>query len=190
MEDNVLHVKNMVCARCISSVESELNDLKIPFSKVQLGEIFLENSISPADRDKIDTQLRPLGFEILSEVNATLIEKIKRVIIDSVQKSDGPIALKYSVLIQESLHHDYNYLSTLFSSVEGITIEKFTILQKIERIKELLSYDQMPLKEITQLLGYSSAQHLSNQFKKETGLSPGQFKRLKQKDRKPLDNIS
>ncbi len=133
--------------------------------------------------------LEAQGFELLEDKNAALIERVKTLIIEMIHYSDSPPKTKYSVYIAENVHHDRNHLSNLFSSVTGITIEKFIIAQKIERIKELLYYDELTLSEISFQLGYSSVAHLSNQFKKVTGMSPTEFKNLKNPQRNPLNNI-
>ena len=185
-----LYIKNMVCNRCIMTVEKDLEDLSIPFKNIRLGEVELNEPIGGDKKRKLSKLLHAQGFELLEDKTAALIERIKTLIIEMVHYSDSPPKTKYSVYIAENVHHDYNYLSTLFSAVTGLTIEKFIILQKIERIKELLYYNEMNLNEITYKLGYSSVQHLSNQFKKETGMSPTHYKKLKKNLRKPLDNIT
>lgn len=185
-----LYIKNMVCQRCIIIVEADLESLDIPFEDVQLGQVNLTKLMDNEVKEKLGAKLESKGFEILEEVNSTLIDKIKTVIIEMVHYKDSLPKTNYSDYISDHVHKDYNYLSKLFSSVEGITIEKFIIKQKIEKVKELISYDQKPLKEIADDLNYSSVQHLSNQFKKELGLSPSEFRRLKRKDRKALDKLS
>ncbi len=180
----------MVCNRCIMTVEKDLDDLSIPSKNVRLGEVELKKPIRADQKQKLSKVLNTQGFELLEDKNAALIERIKTLIIEMIHYSDGPPKTKYSVYIAENLHRDYHYLSGLFSSVTGITIERFIIVQKIERIKELLCYDEMNLNEITYLLGYSSIQHLSNQFKKEIGLSPTQYKKLKGNYRKSLDELA
>ena len=180
----------MVCNRCIMTVEKDLDHLSIPFKNVRLGEVELKKPIRADQKQKFSKMLNTQGFELLEDKNAALIERIKTLIIEMIHYSDAPPKSKYSVYIAENVNRDYHYLSSLFSSVTGITIERFIIVQKIERIKELLSYDEMNLNEITYLLGYSSIQHLSNQFKKEIGLSPTQYKKLKGNYRKSLDDLA
>ena len=180
----------MVCNRCIITVEKDLDNLSIPFKNVRLGEVELKKPIRADQKQKFSKMLNTQGFELLEDKNAALIERIKTLIIEMIHYSDEPPKTKYSVYIAENVNRDYHYLSSLFSSVTGITIERFIIVQKIERIKELLYYDEMNLNEITYLLGYSSIQHLSNQFKKEIGLSPTQYKKLKGNYRKSLDDLA
>lgn len=190
MPKEILYIKNMVCNRCIMTVESDLKELGIPFRNILLGEIELAESITGDQKKKLSKTLNEQGFELLEDKNAALIERIKTLIIEMIHYSDEPPKTKYSVFIAENVHRDYHYLSSLFSSVTGITIERFIIVQKVERIKELLYYGEMNLNEIAYLLGYSSVQHLSNQFKKEIGLSPSGYKKLKGNYRKSLDHLA
>jgi AraC-like DNA-binding protein len=184
-----LHIKNMVCQRCIMTVESDLKHLGIAFTDVELGLVTLSEPLTAPQKLALSEQLQDQGFEILEEVNGTLIDKVKTVIIDMVHYKDSLPHTNYSEYISGRVHKDYNYLSKLFSSVEGITIEKFIIKQKIERVKELLSYGEKPMKEIAYDLNYSSVQHLSNQFKKETGMTPSQFKGMSSHERKSIDAV-
>jgi AraC family transcriptional regulator len=180
----------MVCNRCILVVQQELNKLEIPFSKIELGDVELEQAPAPDKLDELGRQLYTLGFELLDDKKTTLIEKIKTTIIRLIHGRDNEVLnTKLSVVLQEALNVDYHYLSTLFSSMEGLTIEKYVILQRIERVKELLQYDEMNLSEIADSMGYSSVQHLSQQFKKITGLTPTGYRQLRHNDRKPLDKV-
>lgn len=184
-----IFVKNMVCSRCVMAVQHELDKLDIPYHHVLLGEIGIESKLSDDAYNKLNEVLIPLGFEIIDNKKQRIIEKIKNHIIQMVRSQKGSSSTNLSVQLSDELHYDYNYLSTLFSEVEGSTIEKYYIAQKIERIKELLVYDEMSLGEIADLLGYSSAAYLSNQFKKETGLTPGHFKKIGNHKRKSLDQL-
>lgn len=180
----------MVCNRCILVVQQELEKLEIPYSKIDLGDVEMDNAPSPEKLDALGKQLHTLGFEVLDDKKTTLVEKLKTTIIRLIHGNDNEtLNTKLSVTLQEALQVDYHYLSTLFSATEGLTIEKYVILQRIERVKELLQYDEMNLSEIADSLGYSSVQHLSQQFKKITGLTPTGYKQLKENDRKPLDKV-
>ncbi|MBS1494151.1 MAG: helix-turn-helix transcriptional regulator [Bacteroidetes bacterium] len=190
-----LSIKNMVCARCVKVVRDELTGLGLNITEVNLGNVTLDKKPSASQLTKISNVLEQNGFELLDEKGAKTIEQIKNLIIESVHynKGDKKETENFSSYISKKLNLDYNYLSSLFSSIEGITIEKFTILQKIEKVKELLVYDELSLGEIAFNLGYSSVQHLSNQFKSVTGITPSQFKQTHSKSlsaRKPLDKIS
>jgi len=190
-----LTVKNMVCARCIKVVKDELANIGIKHADVSLGNVSLEKKPNASQMQKIKSALNENGFELLDEKGAKTIEQIKNIIIEAIHynKGDKQENENFSAYISRKLHLDYNYLSSLFSSIEGITIEKFIILQKIERVKELLVYDEQSLGEIAFNLGYSSVQHLSGQFKGVTGITPSQFKDSHNKHthlRKPLDKVS
>lgn len=185
-----LYVKNMVCDRCILVVRQQLEKAGIDYKNVQLGEVELGEAPTEQQMQQLKDQLQQLGFEILDDKKSTIVEKIKNTIIQLIQHADDEVLTKkLSVLLEEKMQMDYHYLTTLFSSIEGITIEKYVILQRIEKAKELLMYDELSLSEIADQLGYSSVQHLSNQFKKTTGLTPSYFKQLKENKRKPLDKV-
>ena len=184
-----LYIKNMVCNRCIATVEKDLQDVNIPFRAVRLGEVEIDGEINLEQKRKLSRLLEEQGFELLEDKNAALIERVKTLIIEMVHYSEAPPKTKYSIYIADQVHHDYNNLSSLFSAVTGMTIEKFIIAQKIERIKELLYYDELSISEISYQLGYSSVAHLSNQFKKVTGMTPSKFKTLKKPLRNALDDI-
>lgn len=184
-----LHIKNMVCQRCIMTVESDLKDLGISYADIELGLVTLVEPLTADQKKAFSEQLDAQGFALLEEGNSSLIDKVKTVIIGMIHHSQELPRVNYSEHISEQVHKDYSYLSKLFSSVEGITIEKFIIKQKIEKVKELLSYGEKAFKEIAFDLDYSSVQHLSNQFKKETGMTPSQFKQMSRPDRKPLDSL-
>jgi len=181
----------MVCDRCIAAVNLELVKLNIEPKAVELGVIDLgSKELTENKRTKLATNLENLGFEIIDDKKTQIIDRIKTIIIEQVHYQENQQPVKLSVLLYEELNYDYNYLSNLFSSIEGITIEHFHILQRIERVKELLVYDELTLSEIAYQLGYSSVAYLSNQFKKVTGLTPSYFKGLKDnKQRRPLDKL-
>ncbi|MBP9134200.1 MAG: helix-turn-helix transcriptional regulator [Saprospiraceae bacterium] len=184
-----LFIKNMVCNRCIMAVQDKLDQLGLIAKRVTLGEVTLENELSPMSKDTLEKALTSLGFELIDDKKSRLIEKIKNIIIDLVHYQDNDVKTNLTELLSNSLHHDYSYLSNLFSEVEGTTIEKYLIAQKVEKVKELLVYDELTLSEIAFRLNYSSVAYLSNQFKKVTGLTPSYFKQIKADKRKPLDMV-
>lgn len=184
-----LNIKNMVCNRCIMVVQNELNRLGFDVKHIKLGEVVLDRDASPKEIKRIGDTLVPLGFELIDDKKSHIIERIKTIIIDLVHHQDNVIKTNLSEVLSEKLNHDYNYLSNLFSEVEGTTIEKYFIAQKIEKVKELLVYDELSLSEIAYRLNYSSVAYLSNQFKKVTGLSPSHFKQIREDRRKPLDEV-
>lgn len=186
---NTLYIKNMVCNRCIMVVQNELDKLGIVSENVRLGEVTLEKELSEAQKKALDQNLVALGFELIDDKKSLLIERIKNIIIEQVHHQDSDSKQNLSDVLSKELRHDYNYLSNLFSEVEGTTIEKYLIAQKIEKVKELLIYDELSLSEIAFRMHYSSVAYLSNQFKKVTGLTPSQFKQVKEDKRKPLDQV-
>jgi len=179
----------MVCERCKMAVKYELTKLGIKPISVDLGEVELNSELTETQYQKFSATLKEYGFEIIDKSNARIIEKIKNIVIELVHRSDDTIKINYSVYIEEKLKKKYNYLSNLFSEIEGITIEQFIIFQKIEKVKELLVYDELSLSEIADKLGYSSVAYLSTQFKKTTGLTSSYFKSVKDKKRLSLDNL-
>jgi len=191
-KSNILYIKNMVCNRCIKVVKEELEKIGIVVNKISLGEVETTSDIDKNKLNEIKKVLKENGFELIENRKAKIVEKIKNIIISTIYNNeDFLISNKnFSKLIEDNIGLDYNYLSSLFSSLESITIEQFIILQKIERAKELLKYDELTLSEIAFKLGYSSVQHLSNQFKKVTGLSASEFKKMTKNIRKPLDKIT
>lgn len=185
-----IYIKNMVCDRCILVVRQELDKLNMDYKSVQLGEVELAHKPTSRQIEDLKNNLHPLGFEVLDDKKSATVAKIKSAIIQLIHGTDEvELNKKLSVLLKEKLNMDYHYLTSLFSSTEGLTIEKYVILQRIEKAKELLMYDELSLGEIADKLGYSSVQHLSQQFKKITGLSPSHFKQLKENKRKPLDKL-
>lgn len=179
----------MVCIRCKMVVKESLSKLGIPFKTIELGEIDLEESLTLSQRDLLRSDLLSYGLELMDDKKSVLIERIKHVIIEHVHYSDEPLIINFSVFLSQKLNYDYTYLANLFSEVQGITIEKFIIMHKIERVKELLVYNELNLTEIAYLMHYSSVSHLSNQFKKVTGLTPSHFKILREKRRIMLENL-
>lgn len=179
----------MVCNRCIMVVQNVLEKMGFVVSNITLGEVTLNDELIKEDKIRIQNEMGPLGFELIDDKKSRTIEKIKNVIIELVHHQDNQSKVNLSDLLVKELNQDYNYLSNLFSEVEGTTIEKYFIAQKIERVKELLVYDELSLSEIAYRLNYSSVAYLSNQFKKVTGLTPGHFKQIKAVKRIPLDEV-
>lgn len=190
MERITIHIKNMVCNRCIKVIKDEFIKSGYSIVDIKLGEATIESE-KGFDIDTIKKILLENGFELIDSRNARIIEQIKITIIELIQLlSEGKIKnISFTEKISERLNLSYQYLSTLFSNSEGITIEKFIILQKIEKVKELIVYDELTLSEIAFRLGYSSVQHLSSQFKKVTGLTPNHFKKIRDIKRNPIDKI-
>lgn len=186
----LLYIKNMVCNRCKLMVKHELERLHLHPISVELGEVRLEEEkLSPEQTRQLQENVQKLGFELIDDRKSRVIEKIKNVVIELVHYSNQQPNVNNSHYLSEKLHQDYSSLSKLFSEVEGITIEQYIIRQKIERVKELLVYDELSLSEIAERMGYSSAAHLSAQFKKVTGLTPSFYKSMPAHNRKPLDEI-
>ncbi len=184
-----LYIKYMVSLRCKMMVKEELKKLGLHFIVVELGEIDIMETLNSEQRRALKVGLLQSGLELMDDKKAVLIERIKNVIIEMVHYSDELPKTNYSDYISEKLNHDYTYLSNVFSEVKGITIQQFIIIHKIERAKELMLYDELNLTEISYKLNYSSVAHLSNQFKKVTGLTPSHFKALKDKRRNPIEEI-
>lgn len=185
----VLFIRNMVCNRCIMVVQSEMAKLGLEVKNIKLGEVELKKEPSFVERDALNDALVSLGFELIDDKKSRMIERVKNVIIDLVHHQDNDAKTNLSDILSKELNHDYNYISNLFSEVESTTIEKYFIAQKIEKVKELLVYDELSLSEIAFRLNYSSVAYLSNQFKKVTGLTPSHFKQIKEDKRKPLDKV-
>ena len=183
----------MVCNRCVMAVENVFNQAEVKLKTITLGEVTLaEENLSAEKLKLIDESLSQLGFERIDDKKARTIEAIKNIVVKKIHHTDKvSLKVNWSTLLADELHYDYNYLSNLFSSVEGITLEQYIIKQKIEKVKELLFYDELNLSEIAHQLGYSSVAHLSAQFKKLTGLTPSELKKTRKPDqaRKPLDSI-
>jgi YesN/AraC family two-component response regulator len=179
----------MVSNRCKMAVKEELKRLGLHFIVVDLGEVEIMENISAEQREQVKIALFSSGLELMDDMRAVLIEKIKNVIIEMVHYTDELPKTNFSDYLSEKLNHNYTYLSKLFSEVQGTTIEQFIISHKIERIKELIIYDELNITEIAFKMNYSSVLYLYNQFKKVTGLSPSHFKQLKDKRRSPIEEI-
>jgi len=174
-----LYIRNMICAACKMVVKNELEKLGAQCSSVELGEIEINDSLTDVQISEFDKALRNLGFELMDDKKSYIIEKIKHAIFELVHYSDEDLKMGYSDYISLKVNHNYNYLSNLFSEVTGTTIEQYIITRKIDRVKELLVYENLNLSEIAFRMNYSSVSHLSAQFKKVTGLTPSYFKQLK-----------
>lgn len=179
----------MVCSRCKMVVKSELMKFGLHPLTVELGEIEIEEDINALQKIQLNERLLELGFEIIDDKKSRIIEKIKNEIVNLVHYSENQLKTNFSEYISRLLNHDYSYLSNLFTTVEGTTIEQYFIAQKIERAKELLVYNELSISEIAFMLNYSSVAHLSRQFKKVTGLTPTHFKEVKKNKRIPIDNL-
>ncbi|RYM33808.1 AraC family transcriptional regulator [Brumimicrobium glaciale] len=184
-----LHIKNMVCPRCITAVENVFQEMKISTDKVELGQVYLGEELSEKLRNELDQKLNTLGFELLSSSKSQLISEIKTAIIQQIHHNPEPLTVNFSDFLSEKLNYDYPYLSRLFSAVEGITINRFIVIQKIEKVKELLFYGEISTTEIAHQLNYNSVAYLSGVFKKETGMTLTQFKELRDPNRKGIDDL-
>lgn len=180
----------MVCNRCVEAVREVFQQVGYQLNDIKLGEIELGNELSSSERANIRDTLRNRGFDLLEDKNSQIIERIKNLVINIIHGDARPLKVNYSTYLEEQVGRDYSFLSSLFSSVEGITIEKYTILQRLEKVKELLIYNEKSLSQIADQLNYSSVQHLSNQFKKATGMSPTAFKKQRPNLRSPLDKVT
>lgn len=179
----------MVCQRCIMTVEGILHQLEIPFSKVSLGEVEVPDQVNEARLPLLNEELRKVGFELIETRVNKVVENIKKLVLAYITEHSDDKKLKLSSYITQHIHYDYSYLSDLFSSIEGITIEQFFIVQRIEKVKELIVYEELSLTEIAFELGFSSVHHLSSQFKKVTGLTPSHFKKIGAEKRKPIGGV-
>lgn len=179
----------MVSLRCKLLVKAELEKLGLHYKTVELGEVELSNNISSKTWNELNIALKRSGIELMQNQKSILIEKIKNIIVELVHYAEEPLDINLSAYISQKLHHDYTYLANLFSETQGITIEHFYIVHRVERIKELLIYDELNISEIAWKMNYSSVGHLSVQFKKITGLTPSFFKKIKDKKRRGLEDI-
>ena len=186
-----LYIKNMVCDRCIRVVREEFDKLGIGLSHIELGEVETKANLDEAQLIGVRHSLKASGFELLDDKRAALTENIRTLIIEEVQylKGNKPAAVNFSDYLSQKTGYEYSYLSNLFSSETGQTIEQYIIAQKVEKVKEWLSYNELSLSEMAWRLSYSSAAHLSNQFKKVTGMTPGEFKKSNTLARKTLDRV-
>lgn len=184
-----IYIKNMACESCKVVVKEALEELDISILKVDLGEVETKEDVTDAEKLKLNGMIKKVGLELLEKKQGVLIEKIRKVMLDYVYKTDEKPNIKFSVLLSEELDHNYNYLANFFSEVEATTIEHYIISLKVERIKELIIQEEHTFSEIAFKLHYSSVAHLSSQFKKFTGLSPSHFKALKERRRIAIQNI-
>ncbi|MFN8343563.1 MAG: helix-turn-helix domain-containing protein [Spirosomataceae bacterium] len=185
----IFHIKNMVCDRCKMVVKDTFEKVGARVVNTELGEVETVDNLTPAQRQAVIHTFREVGFELLDDKQSRTTEKIKTLLVELIHGKHPHLKSNYSTYLSEKLNRDYSGLSALFSAHEGITIEQYIIRQKIERVKELLLYDELSLSQIADALQYSSVAHLSNQFKKVTGLTPSQFKTASNKQRQPLDKI-
>ncbi len=179
----------MVSIRCKIMVKEILRNLGLHFIVVDLGEVEIMEIISAEQRKILTKALTDIGLELMDDKRSILIERIKNAVVEMVHHSDTELRVNFSLYLSEKLNYDYTYMANLFSEVQGTTIEHFIIAHKIEKIKELIIYDELNITEIAWKMNYSSVAHLSNQFKKATGLSPSHFKKLKDKRRNPLEDV-
>ena len=179
----------MVCPRCIDTVQGICDKLNIKINSIQLGEVVANTERSKPLKNEFGEALKSKGFELLEDQNSKLINQIKSIIVDQIHHQNESIKVNFSTLLSEQLHHEYTSMSKLFSMVEGITIERFIMRQKVESVKEMLFYDELTLTEIAYKMSYSSVAHLSNQFKKETGMTPSEFKKLRKPGHQSLDQL-
>ena len=184
-----LYIKNMVCNRCITAVRNDLTQLGHTVGEVTLGEAEIAVDPSAQQLEIINTSLKKLGFELIEDRRSRIIEQVKNEIVHLVHHSNDVLHTNLSSWLAEKVNYDYTYLSNLFSEVEGTTIEKYYIAQRIEKVKELLVYDEFSLAQIADILGYSSAAYLSSQFKKVTGLTPTFYKSVKENKRRSIDQL-
>jgi AraC-like DNA-binding protein len=184
-----IYIKNMVCARCEMAVETLLDEMNISVSSIKLGEVEISKILDDTEKKLLAEKLKSLGFELLDDKISKTIERIKNLIVNVVHHQNEQLKVNLSHYLADDLKQDYSMLSNLFSETEGVTIEHYFIAQKIEKVKELLIYNELSLSEIAFQLNYSSVAHLSNQFKKTTGITPTQFKQLKEKKRKQIDEV-
>lgn len=190
MDTTVLHVKNMVCPRCIKVVRGVMEQAGLSVQDTQLGKVMIAGSLSEEQRKQIDNSLQAEGFALMDDRKQQIVEAVKNIVVDTVHYSElEDMKENFSSLLAQKLNKDYHYLSNLFSEQEGTTIEQYIIQQKIERVKELLEYNELTLSQISYKLGYSSVAHLSGQFKKVMGMTPSQFKQLQEHKRRSLDKI-
>lgn len=184
-----IYIKNMVCPRCILAVRQILKKLNIQYLSVELGKVRLEQEIGPNALKKLKPELEAIGFSLINDRKSRLIEQMKSLVIEKIHHTGSDLNIKWADFISDRLNLDYKYLSSLFSSIESITFEQYIINQKIERVKELIVYDEQSLSEISYKLNYSSVAYLSNQFKKVTGMTPTEFKNSVSRNRKSLDDF-
>ncbi len=184
-----LHIKNMVCPRCMESVEGILKEMKLPFESIKLGEVVLKDELDAGAAASLKAKLQEKGFELLEDKKTKIVEKVKKLIFQLIDHYEEHKLSKLSDYLSREIGYDYSHISGIFTENQGLTIERFMILQKIERAKELLTYNELNLNEIANRLHYSSSAALSALFKEITGSTPTEFKKLKEPGRKNLDEI-
>ena len=189
MDNKVLQIKNMVCDRCISTVEQILIRLEIPYEKISLGEVVSKESIIPNQKQLLKEELQQAGFELIADKNEIIVNRIKSLIISSIYEDTNFSNKNLSQLLTEDLAYDYSHLSSIFTKTEGKSIQAFQFAVKTERIKELLEYNEKSISEIADLLGFGSAAYLSTSFKKATGLTPSQYRLRHMKNRNTLNSL-
>ena len=176
----------MVCQRCVMMVDTILQKLGIPHTAIALGEVELQAPLTDKQLQSVSAELQRVGFELIETRVTKIVEDIKKLVLTYITDEPDEKKMKLSAFITKQIHYDYSYLSDLFSSIEGVTIEQFFIIQRIEKVKELIVYEELSLTEIAWQMGFSSVHHLSAQFKKVTGLTPSHFKKIGAQKRKPL----
>jgi AraC family transcriptional regulator len=187
---NTLYIRNMVCPRCISVVKHEMEKLDLPVVEIRLGEVDLTTELNADLTDKVRDALAGHGFELLEDRKAGLVENVKTIVIELIRTGAiEDLHVNLSNYLAERIGKDYHYISTAFSEQEGVTLARYMVLQKIERVKELIKYNELTLSQIAHQLGYSSVAHLSAQFKQITGATPSEFKKGNTWPRKPLDQV-
>lgn len=189
MSGSTIYIKNMVCNRCIMVAEKLFQDMGFTILHIELGKVIVQEELTTEEYQQIDRQLRPIGFELIDNKRIRLVEQVKKEIIQLIYEQDNQLKTNLSDYLTDRCRTDYSLLSKLFSEINGITIEKYFIAQKIERVKELLLYNELSLNEIAIKLHYSSTAHLSAQFKNVTGITPSQFKNIKERHRTAIDKI-
>ncbi|MDN3596355.1 helix-turn-helix transcriptional regulator [Zunongwangia endophytica] len=187
MADNAIPIKNIVCGRCIATVEAILSKLDIPYKEVSLGEAILERDLSAAEQNELSSELEKVGFQLLQSKNERIINHIKSVLINEISNSTDQ--KKLSEILSAELHHDYSFITNLFTAEEGQSIQSYFNKLKIEKAKELLEYDELSIAEVADQLGFSTAAYLSTSFKKQTGITPSAYKKKQLKGRKGLDSV-
>ena len=185
-----IYIKNMVSNTCKLVVKDALNELNLHYIIINLGEVEIMENISKIQREQLKESLQRMGLELMNDKKTILIEKVKDTIVEMIHYTDNMIKVNFSDYLSEKLNYDYTYLSNLFSEVQGINIQNFVVLLKVERVKELITYDELSISEIAYKMNYSSVAHLSNQFKKVTGFSPTYFKRLRERRRVAIEAIA
>lgn len=183
-----LHIKNVVCRRCKMTLRQILERLRIPYVKISLGEVVLEEPLTKSQQKAFQSEIKKVGFELLEDKNERLVNAIKSIIISDIYEGEGFSNQNLSVILSEQLHFDYSYLSNLFTAIEGKSINTFQQEIKVERIKELLEYNELSITQIADDLGFGNAGYLSTAFKKHTGITPSQYRRLHLKNRKAIDS--